>query len=25
MTPDTPWMSHGEEYLTVIQEFLDQQ
>ena len=25
MAPDTPWMSQREEYLTVIQEFLDQQ
>jgi len=25
MTPDTPWMSHREEYLNVIQAFLDQQ
>src|SRR5215218_4057242 len=25
MAPETPWMSHREEYLTVIQVFLDQQ
>jgi hypothetical protein len=23
IAPDTPWMSHSEEYLSVIKEFLD--
>jgi hypothetical protein len=23
IAPDTPWMSHSEEYLSAIKEFLD--